>query len=106
MSCWSRDNLGKKIPTTPTPSNNQPSLLFGGFQLPSLTIGELEDPLGEQPNIFEEPIREEEEESIQHTYNMDENRNEGAFPIRETNGDVRVKNISPSALPHFHGLTS
>lgn len=28
------------------------------------------------------------------------------FPIRETNGDVRKKNISPSPLPHFHFLTS
>ena len=44
---------------------------------------------------------------------MDENRNdrgnreriEGAFPIKETNGDTKMKNISPSALPHFHGLT-
>ena len=43
---------------------------------------------------------------------MDENRNdrgnrerfEGAFPIRETNADTKMKNISPSALPHFHGL--
>ena len=31
---------------------------------------------------------------------------EGTFPIRETNGDTKMKNISPSALPHFHGLTT
>eukprot|EP00253_Pinus_taeda_P032953 PITA_32953 len=45
---------------------------------------------------------------------MAENRNgrrederiEGAFPIRETNGDMKMKNTSPSALPHFHGLTT
>ena len=37
--------------------------------------------------------------------NGDENRTEGAFPIRETNGDDKMKNISPSSLPHFHGLT-
>ena len=44
---------------------------------------------------------------------MDEIRNErgdregikGAFPIRETNGDTKMENISPSTLPHFHGLT-
>ena len=44
---------------------------------------------------------------------MAENRNargngeriESTFPIRETNGDTKMKNISPSALPHFHGLT-
>lgn len=33
-------------------------------------------------------------------------RVEGAFPIKETNGDTKLKNISPSALPHFHGLTT
>ena len=45
---------------------------------------------------------------------MAENRNvrgngeriKGAFPIRETNGDTKMKNISLSALPHFHGLTT
>jgi len=45
---------------------------------------------------------------------MVENRNggrederiEGAFPIRETNGDMKMKSTSPSALPHFHGLTT
>eukprot|EP00253_Pinus_taeda_P030302 PITA_30302 len=34
-----------------------------------------------------------------------ENRNGGDFPIREINGNTRTKNISPFALPHFHGLT-
>jgi len=33
-------------------------------------------------------------------------RIEGAFPIRQTNGDAKMKIIIPSALPHFHGLTS
>lgn len=33
-------------------------------------------------------------------------RIEGTFPIRETNGDTKMKNISPSTLPHFHGLTT
>jgi len=42
-----RDNLEKFLPNTPTTSNSQPSLFFGGC--------ELEDPLGEQPEIFEEP---------------------------------------------------
>jgi len=37
---------------------------------------------------------------------MGKNKNEGDFPIRETNGDARMKNISPSTLTHFHGLTS
>ena len=54
MPCRNRDNLGKFFPNTPTASNSQTSLFFGGC--------ELEEPLGEQPNIFEEPIGEEEEE--------------------------------------------
>ena len=45
---------------------------------------------------------------------MAENRNdrgnrkrvEGPFPNRETNGDTKMKNISPCTLPHFHGLTT
>jgi len=52
----SRDNLGSFFPNTPTPSNNQPPLFFSDCQL--------EDPLGEKPEICEEPIREEEEETI------------------------------------------
>ena len=101
-----RDNLGKLLTNTPTASNSQPSPFFGGF--------ELEEPLGEQPYIFEEPIGGEEEEEAIPTEPMAETRNdrgnrervEGAFPIKETNGDTKMKNISPSALPHFHGLTT
>ena len=106
-----KDTQGKFLPNTTTPSSSEPSLFFDDYQTPSLTTGELEDPLGDQREIFEEPIGEEEEETIPPTYTMAENRNgienmtEGAFPIRETNGDARMKNIIPSALPHFHGLT-
>ena len=46
-----RENLGKFFPNTPIASNSQPSLFFGGC--------ELEEPLGEQPDIFEEPTGEE-----------------------------------------------
>ena len=63
-----RDNLGKFIPNTPTALNNQPSLFFGGY--------ELEDPLGEQPEIFEEPIGEEEEGEPIPTNLMVDNRND------------------------------
>ena len=101
-----RDNLGKFLPNTPTTSNNKPSLFFGGC--------EMEDPLGKQLDIFEELTGGEEEGEPIPTNLMTENRNdrgdreriEGAFPIRETNGDTKMKNISPSALPHFQGLTS
>ena len=101
-----RDNLGKFLPNTPTTSNKQPPLFFSSF--------ELEDPLSEQPKFFEEPTGGEEEGEPIPTDLIAENRNnrgdkeiiEGYFPIKETNGDARMKNISPSGLPQFHGLTS
>lgn len=110
MPSRSRDNLGNFLWTTSTISGSQPSLFFSDC--------ELEDPLGEQPEIFEEPIVEEEEETIPPTYTMTKNingiedidgagkRTERALPIRETNGDSMMKNTSPSSLPHFHVLTS
>ena len=88
-----------------TPSSSQPSFFFGYYELPSLTIGVLKDPLGEQPEIFEEPIREE-VEPISSFQTMAKNQNNELFPIRETNGECRMKNVSHVALPHFHGLTS
>jgi len=45
-----RDNLGKILVNTPTASHSKPSLFFGGCNQ--------EEPLGENPNIFEEPIGE------------------------------------------------
>lgn len=100
-----RDNLGKFLTNTPTTSQIHPSLFFSG--------SDLEEPLGEQLKIFEEPIGEEEEENIP-PETMAENINargngeriEGTFPIRETNGDTKMNNIIPSTLPHFHGLTT
>lgn len=71
-----------------------------------MIVGELEDPLGEQPKIFEDPIGVEEEEPIPHTHTMAENINEGDVPIKDTNGDARMKNISASSLPHIQGLNS
>lgn len=44
------NNFAKFIPNTSTTSNSQLSFLFGAC--------ELEDPLGDQRNIFEEPIGE------------------------------------------------
>jgi len=52
MPCRNRDNSGKFLSNTHIASNSQPSLFFSG--------GELEDPLGEKPYIFEEPTGEEE----------------------------------------------
>jgi len=74
----------------------------------------VEEPFGEEPYIFEEPTREEEGEEPILTEPMARNPNgrgdreriEGAFPIRETNRDTKMKNINLSTLPHFHGLTT
>ena len=97
--------MGLQGPNTPTTSHRQPSLFFSGY--------DQEEPLGEHRDIFEEPRGEEEEENIP-LEPMDEHRNargdgeriEGTFPIRETNGDTKMKNIICSALPHFQGLTT
>ena len=56
---------------------------------PPGSIGELENTLGEPPKFFEEPIGE--EEPISPTQTMDENRNNEIFPIKETNGEARMK---------------
>ena len=37
---------------------------------------------------------------------MAQNKENEVFPIRETNGEVRMKNINASTLPHFHDLNS
>jgi len=96
---------GKFLPNTPTTSLSQPSLFSGD--------SEPEEPIGEPLEIYKDPITEEELENTpfeamaenRHDRTEDE-RIEGVFPIWETNGDMKMKNISPSALPHFHGLTT
>ena len=97
-----RYNSGKFLPNTPTTSHSHPCLFFGG--------SDQKEPLCEQPKLFEENIGEEEDIPPE---TMVENRNargngervEGTFPIRETNADTKMKNITPSTLPHFYGLT-
>jgi len=37
---------------------------------------------------------------------MAENRKPEIFPIQETNGEARMKNISSNALSHFYGIAS
>lgn len=105
MPCRNRDNSEKFLPNTPTTSLGHPSLFFGG--------SDLEEPISEPLEIYEDPIIEEEQETIP-PETMAENRNirgngeriEGVFPIREANGDTKMKNIIPLALPHFYGLTT
>ena len=70
-----RDNSSKFLTNTPTASNNQPSLFFSGC--------ELEEPLGEQPDIFEEPTGEEEEEEPIPIEPMAENQNDRGNRDRE-----------------------
>jgi hypothetical protein len=96
-----RDNSGKFLPNTPTASHSQPSLFFGGC--------DQEEPLGEQPDIFEEPIGEEEEENIP-LEPMAENRN-ARGKWRENRGylshsgdqwghqNEEYKPFSPTSLP-------
>ena len=105
MPCRNRDNTGKFLPNTPTTSLSHPSLFFGGR--------DPEEPIGEPLEIYEDPITKEEQENIppktmaKHKNGIgNAERIEGTFPIRETNGDTKMKNISPSTLPHFHGLTT
>ena len=97
-----RDRSGKFLPNTPTTSLSHPSLFFGD--------SDPEEPIGEHPEIYKDPIVEEELETTPSEAMADNRREderiEGAFPIRETNGEMKMKNISPSALPHFHGLTT
>ena len=100
-----RDKIVKFLPNTPTTSLSQPSLFSSD--------SELEEPIGELPKIYEDPIIEEEQETIP-LETMAENKNvtgngkrtEGSFHILETNGDTKMKKISPLDLPHFHGLTT
>lgn len=54
--------------------------------------------------MLTEPTGEEQPPSP--TQNMAENRQTELFRIRETNGEVTMKKISPTSLPHFHGLAS
>ena len=97
-----RDRSGKFLPNTPTTSLSHPSLFGDG--------SDSEETIGEHHEAYQSPIEEEElettpPETMANNQGGNE-RIEGAFPIRETNGEMKMKNISPSALPHFHGMTS
>ena len=103
MPCGSRDNQGIFLPKTPTSPHSHPSIFFSDC--------EVEHPLGEKLDKFEEPIGEEEEfsslvEPASPIQAMAENRTQGVFPVRETYGETRMKNIILSTLPYFHRITS
>ena len=61
-----RENSGKFLPNTPTTSLSHPSLFFVG--------NDIEESIGEPPEIYEDPIIEEEQETIS-PETMAENRN-------------------------------
>lgn len=86
----SRNNQEKFLWKTPTSPCIQPSLFFNDY--------DLEFPLVEHPENFEEPI-EEEEVPTSPIQVMDDNINQGVFPIRQTNGETKMKNIRPSTPP-------
>ena len=90
------------LPKTPTSPHSHLSLFFSYY--------EVEHNIGESLENFEETIGEEEElsspvEPASPIQAMDETRTQEVFPIREIDGKTRMKNINPSALPHFHGIT-
>ena len=79
-----RGKTGKFLPNTPTTSLSHPSLFFGD--------SDPEEPIGEPPEIYEDPIPEEELETTppeaMAKNGREDERIEGAFPIRETNEDL------------------
>ena len=56
MTNRSRDNQGKLLPKTLTPSSNQHSFFFNGYDIPSMTTGDFAYTLGKQHEIFKELI--------------------------------------------------
>ena len=90
------------LPKTPTSPLGHPSLFFSG--------SEIEPPIGEPSEYFEDPIGEEEEDLVSiegpNSHILTMVGAQISFLIREADGDTKMKNISPSSLPHFHGITS
>ena len=66
MSHRNGGNSGKFLPNTPTTFVSHPSLFFSG--------NDPKEPIGEPPEIYEDPITEEEQETVP-PKTMAENRN-------------------------------
>lgn len=79
--------------------------IFVDYEPPTLSTRDIEAFLGEQLSISYELAKE--ERPSQPTNTMVETRQpkEFIFPIRETNGESKMKNINPYVLLHFNGLT-
>ena len=98
----SRNTQRQTIPKTPTSPPSHPTLFFSG--------SEIEPPIGEGSEYFEDLAREEEEDLVSTEGHaspiLTMAGTQRAFPIREENGETKMKNIIPSSLPHFHRLAS
>ena len=96
-----RDKTGKFLPNTPTTSLSQPSLFSGD--------SEPEDPIGEPPEIYEDPIAEEELGNIP-SEAMDENRNgrreDKTYDYAEDEQKLKLfpSTLKDAALRWFMGL--
>jgi hypothetical protein len=89
-----RDRKGNFLPKTPTtkigPSNPEigPETLENFLEREAREFENLSKERQSSPRVMAD-----EEEIFE-------------FPIRESDGEAKMKNINPSALPHFHGLVS
>jgi hypothetical protein len=89
-----RDRKGIFLPKTPTTTT--------GPSNPEIGPETLEDFLEREAREFENLS--EESQSSPRVMASEEEIFE--FPIHESNGEAKMKNINPSTLPHFHGLVS
>jgi len=89
-----RDRKGIFLPKTPTTTT--------GLGNPKIGPETQEDFLEREAREFENISKE--SQSSPHVMVGEEEIFE--FPICESDGEAKMKNINPSDLPHFHGLVS
>jgi hypothetical protein len=93
-----RDKKGNFLPKTPTPKTGPSNLEVGCETLESF--------LEREAREFENLSEEGQSPSPRTMAGEEEMVEVFEFPIQETNGETKMKNINPSSLPHFHGLVS
>lgn len=92
----------KYLSKTPTSTRKYP--YFVHHESPTLSIGDIDALLCEKVRIYEEVA--EGEISLPSTDTMVGNRKPEMSPIRETNGEAKMKNIDAYSLPHLYGLAN